>query len=88
MKISAGGVLIVDFDYNRTHPMFQIIQSVHNRDTEDIESFGHRSDTVPPSATPRGSAHTAADTLPGIAGGSKQTIGFKLCSGLLNQPKM
>ena len=73
MRISAGGALIEDFNYNRTHPMFQIMESVHNRDTEDIESFGHRSDTVPPSATPRENAHTAADTLPGIVGGSKQT---------------
>jgi hypothetical protein len=77
------GTLIEDFDYNRTHEMFEVLTSVHNRDNDDIENFGYRADTVPP-----GTAHTTAN-LPGIAGASSyQTIGFKLCSGILNQPKM
>ena len=62
--------------------MFEIMESAQNRDNEDIEGFGHPFDIVAP-----GVDHTLA-TLPGIAGGSKQTVGFKLCSGLLNQPKM
>jgi len=62
--------------------MFEVLTSVHNRDNDDIENFGYRADSVQP-----GTAHTAA-TLPGIAGGSYQTVGFKLCSGILNQPKM
>jgi hypothetical protein len=47
--------------------MFEIMESLHNRDNEDIEGFCHRSDSVAP-----GVDHTV-DTLPGIAGGSKQT---------------
>ena len=82
MRISAGGALVEDFDYNRTHQMFEMLTSVHNRDNEDAENWGYRSDTVAPNAN-----HSAA-TLPGIAGGgAKQTVGFKLLSGLFNQPK-
>lgn len=82
IRIMCQGTLIEDFDYNRTHEMFEVLTSVHNRDNDDIENFGYRADTVAPNAT-----HTT-DTLPGIKGGSYQTIGFKLCSGILNQPKM
>lgn len=81
LRISCGGTLVEDFDYNRTHQMFQIMTSSHNRENDDIEGFGYRSDTVAPNAN-----HTV-DTLPGIPSGSKQTVGFKLLSGLLNQPK-
>ena len=82
IRIMCQGTLIEDFDYNRTHEMFEVLTSVHNRDNDDIENFGYRADTVAP-----GVAHTTS-TLPGIKGGSYQTIGFKLCSGILNQPKM
>ena len=82
LRVSANGALLEDFDYNRTHQMFESLTSVHNRDNDDIEGFGYRSDTVGPDV-----AHTV-DTLPGIAGGSYQTVGFKLLSGILNQPKM
>ena len=82
IRIMCQGTLIEDFDYNRTHEMFEVLTSVHNRDNDDIENFGYRADTVAPNVT-----HTT-DTLPGIKGGSYQTIGFKLCSGILNQPKM
>ena len=82
IRIMCQGTLIEDFDYNRTHEMFEVLTSVHNRDNDDIENFGYRADTEAP-----GVAHTIA-TLPGIAGSSYQTIGFKLCSGILNQPKM
>lgn len=81
LRISCGGTLVEDFDYNRTHQMFQIMTSSHNRENDDIEGFGYRSDTVAPNAN-----HTV-DTLPGIPSGGKQTVGFKLLSGLLNQPK-
>ena len=83
IRIMCQGTLIEDFDYNRTHEMFEVLTSVHNRDNDDIENFGYRADTVAP-----GVAHSTA-TLPGIKGaGGYQTIGFKLCSGILNQPKM
>ena len=82
LRISANGALIEDFDYNRTHQQFQMLTSAHHRDNEDIQGFGYRSDTVQPGGT-----HTT-DTLPGIPSGSSQTVGMKLCSGLLNQSKM
>ena len=82
IRIMCQGTLIEDFDYNRTHEMFEVLTSLHNRDNDDIENFGYRADTVEP-----GVSHTVT-SLPGIAGGSHQTVGFKLCSGILNQPKM
>ena len=82
IRIMCQGSLIEDYDYNRTHEMFQVLTSVHNRDNDDIENFGYRADTVGPDT-----AHTTS-SLPGIPGSSYQTIGFKLCSGILNQPKM
>ena len=82
IRIMCQGTLIEDFDYNRTHEMFEVLTSLHNRDNDDIENFGYRADTVAP-----GTAHSVT-SLPGIAGSSYQTVGFKLCSGILNQPKM
>ena len=82
MRFMCQGTLIEDFDSNRTCEMFGVLTSLHNRDNDGIENFGYRADTTPPST-----AHTV-DTLPGIPGGSHQTVGMKLCSGLLNQPKM
>ena len=82
MRLMCQGTLIEDFDYNRTCEMFEVLTSLHNRDNDDIENFGYRADTVQPNAT------HSVDTLPGIPGSSHQTVGFKLCSGLLNQPKM
>ena len=85
LRITANGALVEDVsDYNRVHHMFEVLTSVHNRDNDDIEGFGYRSDTVQP-----GVAHTeATGSLPGIAGQSHQTVSFKLCSGLFSQPKM
>ena len=82
IRIMCQGTLIEDFDYNRTCEMFEVLTSKHNRENDDIENFGYRADTQEPGIT-----HTVA-MLPGIPGGSHQTVGFKLCSGLLNQPKM
>ena len=82
LRITANGALLEDFEYNRTHQMFESLTSVHNRDNGDIEGFGYRSDTVAPDV-----AHTTS-TLPGIMGGSYQTVGFKLCSGIMNQSKL
>ena len=82
MRLMCQGTLIEDFDYNRTCEMFEVLTSLHNRDNDDIENFGYRADTEPPGAN-----HTV-NTLPGIPGSSYQTVGMKLCSGILNQPKM
>ena len=82
MRVMCQGTLIEDFDYNRTCEMFEVLTSLHNRDNDDIENFGYRADTLPP-----GENHTV-NTLPGIPGQSYQTVGMKLCSGILNQPKM
>ena len=84
LRISANNALLEDIsEYNKLHQMFEMLTSVHNRDNDDIEGFGYRSDTVAP-----GVAHTeATGTLPGIAGQSSQAVGFKLCSGIFSQPK-
>ena len=83
LRISANGALIEDFDYNRTHQMFEMLTSSHHRDNQAIEGFGYRSDSDPdPTFT-----HSVS-SLTGIVSGSYQTVGFKLCSGLLNQSKM
>jgi hypothetical protein len=83
LRISAGGSLIEDIDmYNRTHQMFEMLTSKSNRDNSDIEGFGYRSDTTEPDTT------HGNWSLPGVGQGSHQTVGFKLCSGLLNQSKM
>ena len=83
LRISAGGSLIEDIDmYNRTHQMFEMLTSKSNRDNSDIEGFGYRSDSQDPDTT------HGNWSLPGVGQGSHQTVGFKLCSGLLNQSKM
>ena len=83
LRISAGGSLIEDIDmYIRTHQMFEMLTTSSNRDNNDIEGFGYRSDTLAPDHV------HGATSLPGVKQGSHQTVGFKLCSGLLNQSKM
>jgi hypothetical protein len=83
LRIPAGGSVIEDIDlYNRTHQMFEMSTSVHNRDNSDVEGFGYRSDTLQPDHV------HGSNNLPGVASGSHQTAGFKLCSGLLSQSKM
>ena len=62
IRIMCQGSLIEDFDYNRTHEMFQVLTSAHNRENDDIENIGYRADTVAPNGS-----HTTS-TLPGIAG--------------------
>ena len=85
LRITANGALVEDVsDYNRVHQLFEVLTSEHNRNNDDIEGFGYRSDTVSPHV-----AHTElTGSLPGIAGQSHQTVSFKLCSGLFSQPKM
>ena len=85
LRISAGGTLLEDInDYNRLHQQFSMLTSEDNRDCDDIEGFGYRSDTVEP-----GGVHSEiGKTLRGIAPGSSHIVGFKLLSGIFNQPKM
>ena len=64
--------------------MFAMLTSVHNRDNGDTEGFGYISDAD--GGKDPAFPYTDA-TLPGIAGQSYQTVGFKLLSGVLNQPK-
>ena len=82
MRISCGGALVEDFDYNRTHQMFEMLTAADNRNNDMIEGFGYRSDSIEPNAS-----LTTGDA-PGIAPTHYQTVGMKLCSGLMNQSKM
>ena len=82
MRISANGALVEDFDYNRTHQMFEMLTAADNRNNDMIEGFGYRSDTIEPNAT------LGTGDVPGIAPTHYQTVGMKLCSGLMNQSKM
>ena len=82
MRISCAGSLLEDFDYNRTHQMFEMLTAADNRNNDMIEGFGYRSDSIEPNA-----ALNTGDA-PGIPAASSQTVGMKLCSGLMNQSKM
>jgi hypothetical protein len=86
LRISVGGCLVEDIsEYSRVHHMFEMLTSVHNRDNDDIEGFGHRSDAG--DGSDPNFDHTLT-SLTGIDAQSYQTVGFKLCSGLFNQAKM
>ena len=52
MRISCAGSLLEDFDYNRTHQMFEMLTAADNRNNDMIEGFGYRSDTKEPNAAP------------------------------------
>ena len=85
LRVSANGTLLENInDYNRTHQMFKMLTSIHNRDNGHIEGFGYRSDAE--SCKDPVVVHAAA-SLQGIARQSYQTVGFKLLSGVVNQPK-
>ena len=79
LRVMCGGVVIEDFDYNKTHELYQTLKSKEQKDNDDVEGFGYRY---------HGSQYAASmTTLPGIAGNSHQTVGFKILSGILTQPK-
>ena len=80
MRILANGAVIEDIDnYNRVHEMFKTLGASDARINDKAEDFGqqYNKDT---------SLNTT--NLSGIKGGQSQTVLFKPCSGLLNQPKM
>ena len=46
LRVLCQGQLIEDIDYyNKVHQMFDVLQSEHVRNNEDIEGFGHRYDS-------------------------------------------
>ena len=81
MRILCGGQVVEDIDnYNRVHQMFTILNAKDANINERAEAFGQQFDNH----------QTAFSTLTvaGIAPGEAQTVLFKPCSGLFNQPKM
>ena len=80
MRILANGAVIEDIDnYNRVHEMFKILNAEDTNKNNDAEAFGQQI-----------TKYTNLDTttVAGILGGQSQTVLFKPCSGLFNQPKM
>ena len=80
MRILANGAVIEDIDnYNRVHEMFKILKAEDTNKNNEAEAFGQQYDK-----------YTTLDTttVSGIKGGQSQTVLFKPCSGLFNQPKM
>ena len=79
MRILASGTVIEDIDnYNRVHEMLKTLKATDALVNDEAEAFGQQigKDT-----------NLDVTTLSGIKGGQSQTILFKPCSGLLNQPK-
>ena len=82
MRILCGGQVVEDIDnYNRVHEMFRILQAKDANINERAEAFGQQYDNHYGLAFDR-------TTVSGIAPGEAQTVLFKPCSGLFNQPKM
>ena len=82
MRILCGGQVVEDIDnYNRVHQMFRILQAKDANINERAEAFGQQYDNHYGLAFDR-------TTVSGIAPGEAQTVLFKPCSGLFNQPKM
>ncbi len=83
MRLLCRGVVIEDIDnYNRTHEMFNIFTSRHNRDNDDITGFGRRYDDE----TNYGVVPTT-DYYKSVKGNSRRIVIFKPLSGLLSQEK-
>ena len=80
MRILANGAVIEDIDnYNRVHEMFKILNAEDTNKNNDAEAFGQKIDKY---------TNLDTTTVAGILGGQSQTVLFKPCSGLFNQPKM
>ena len=84
-RLMCNSTLVEDIqDYNRFHEMMDSMKPDHVRDNIDNEGYGHRWDDQS-----NKHIHTwTVNSIPGIAGGSKQTVGFKPYFGLLNQSKL
>ena len=84
MRVLCGGQVVEDIDnYNRIHQMFSVLTAEDSLKNVDAEAFGEPWDI----RKNKKSAYDA-DSFPGIPGNQSQTVLFKPCSGLLNQPKM
>lgn len=99
MRVLCQGELLEDIDYyNRTHQMFDVLQSKHVRDNEDIEGFGYRYDSEygkglienPLTKNPDGSTKRQDFLIDfsAIDANSSRTVSFKPLSGILNQGKL
>jgi len=79
MRITAGGALVEDFDYNRTHELFHMMKPADIRENDTVEGFEYREGAI---------ADPTTANMAGIKGGSKKTVCFSLLSGLLQCGKM
>ena len=80
MRILCGGQVVEDIDnYNRVHEMFKTLKAEDAKTNDEAEAFGNNwnYDTT-----------MTTNILSGISAGQSQTVLFKPCSGLFNQPKM
>ena len=80
MRILANGAIIEDIDnYNRVHEMFKLLKAEDTNVNDEAEAFGQQWDKYTTLDT---------ETIAGIKPTQTQTVLFKPCSGLFNQPKM
>ena len=79
MRITCGGSLVEDFDYNRTHEMFHMMKPADIRDNDTTEGFEFREGNV---------IDPNPGNIVGIAGNSRKTVCFTLLSGLLQCQKL
>ena len=80
MRILANGAIIEDIDnYNRVHEMFKLLKAEDTNVNDEAEAFGQKIDKYTVFNT---------ETIAGIKPTQTQTVLFKPCSGLFNQPKM
>lgn len=79
MRITCGGSLVEDFDYNRTHEMFHMMKPADIRDNDTTEGFEYREGTI---------IDPNPANMAGIAGNTRKTVCFSLLSGLLQCGKM
>ena len=80
MRILCGGQVVEDVsEYNRVHEMFKTLKAKDAKTNDEAEAFGNNwnYDTT-----------MTTNILSGISAGQSQTVLFKPCSGLFNQPKM
>ena len=78
IRISAGGALIEDFDYARTHELFHMMQPKEIRENDQVEGFEFSIDDT------LGDGNYAGI----VGGGGKKTVCFTPLSGLLQCGKM
>ena len=78
IRISAGGSLVEEFDYARTHEMFAMFKPADIRLNDSIEAFNWVKGTIDELPT----------SVPHIDRGKRKTVCFSLLSGLLQSNKM